>query len=88
VIKPYNEALWAELPDARTLPVEVSLDLLTPLHARWVTLLGALDQPSWLRGYAHPEKGRTTIESMTALYSWHSRHHTAHVLALRARKGW
>ena len=29
-IKPYEEARWAELPDARTLPVEVSLRLLEP----------------------------------------------------------
>jgi hypothetical protein len=88
VIKPYNEALWAELADARTLPVEVSLALLTPLHTRWVSLLGSLDEPSWQRGYVHPGNGRTTVAAMTALYSWHGRHHTAHALALRARMGW
>src|SRR5215211_2574448 len=38
-IKPYEEARWAELPDARTLPVEVSLALLEALHVRWVSLL-------------------------------------------------
>src|SRR5215472_5367940 len=31
-IKPYQEDRWAELPDARTLPVDVSLDLLDSLH--------------------------------------------------------
>ena len=31
-IKPYEEARWAELPDARTLPVEVSLALLEALQ--------------------------------------------------------
>src|SRR5277367_3065786 len=30
-IKPYDEARWAELADARTLPVEVSLSLLEAL---------------------------------------------------------
>ena len=40
-IKPYEEARWAELPDARTLPVEVSLALLEALHARWVRAASA-----------------------------------------------
>src|ERR1700691_3853703 len=35
-IKPYSEAVWAELEDARTAPVPASLDLLQALHARWV----------------------------------------------------
>ncbi len=41
VIKPYEENRWAELPDARAMPVEPSLDLLESLHttARWVPLL-------------------------------------------------
>src|SRR5580698_3866401 len=39
VIKPYEESRWAELPDARSMPVEPSLVLLESLHARWVTLL-------------------------------------------------
>lgn len=88
VIKPYQEALWAELSDARTLPIEHSLNLLVPLHARWTALLGSLEEAAWVRGYMHPEGGPTTVETMTALYDWHGRHHTAHVLALRARMGW
>src|ERR1700684_341439 len=38
-IKPYLEAKWAELPDAKTEPVEVSLKLLEALHVRWVKTL-------------------------------------------------
>ncbi len=88
-IKPYTESLWAELADARTLPVETSLALLEPLHARWATLLDTLKEKDWEhRGYSHPESGRMSICTMTALYSWHGRHHTAHVLALRQREGW
>src|SRR5512141_3169975 len=41
-IKPYLEPAWAELPDARTLPVEPSLRLLEALHERWVALLRAM----------------------------------------------
>ena len=87
-IKPYDEALWAKLADARTAPVERSLDLLVPLHARWSQLLETLDESGWNRGYHHPESGQTTIAAMTELYAWHGRHHTAHVTGLRERMGW
>src|SRR5437867_10517637 len=36
LIKGYSESSWAELPDARTGPVELSLQLLAALHERWV----------------------------------------------------
>src|ERR671934_83926 len=38
-IKPYDEVRWAELPDSRAVPIEVSLTLLEMLHERWVALL-------------------------------------------------
>src|SRR5215470_17120332 len=34
-IKPYDEAIWAQLIDARTAPIEASLKLLEGLHERW-----------------------------------------------------
>jgi DinB superfamily len=34
-IKPYMENLWAELPEAKHAPIEVSLALLDNLHQRW-----------------------------------------------------
>lgn len=88
VIKPYDEKLWAELADARTLPVEVSLEILHPLHRRWVALFKSLSGADWQRGYQHPERGRTTLLQAIALYDWHSRHHVAHIAELRKSKGW
>jgi len=41
-IKPYDEALWAELEDGARAPVETSLQLLTALHERWVMFLRSL----------------------------------------------
>jgi len=41
-IKPYDQAKWAELPDARTAPVEVSLQLIDSLHQRWAVLLRSM----------------------------------------------
>lgn len=87
-IKPYDEKLWAELPDARTAPIQPSLDLLTALHNRWTTLLRSLSEEQWQRGYTHPVNGRQSIAEATALYDWHSRHHVAHIVELRKRSGW
>lgn len=84
----YNEARWAELEDAKTAPVSVSLDLLDALHLRWTHLLASLEESDWKRGYTHPENGRQSIEQALMIYDWHGRHHTAHVVNLAAREGW
>ncbi|WP_189643633.1 YfiT family bacillithiol transferase [Deinococcus piscis] len=87
VIKPYDETRWAELPDSR-LPVQVSLELLTPVHQRWVHLLAGLDEQAWQRPYVHPADGPRTVEQLLTLYVWHGAHHTAQITALRERRGW
>jgi len=87
-IKPYDEARWAELADARTAPVEPSLALLDSLHQRWVLLLRALTAAECSRKFRHPEMGVVTLERNLALYAWHGRHHVAHITALREREGW
>jgi hypothetical protein len=84
----YQESRWAELEDARTLPVSPSLDLLKALHVRWVRLFESLVEPDWKRGYNHPENGRQSIEQALIIYDWHGRHHTAHVTALSDRLSW
>lgn len=88
VIKPYEEARWAELADARTLPIEPSLALLESLHARWVPLLRSLSDAEWKRTFRHPELGLVRLEQNAALYAWHGRHHVAHITALRKRNSW
>jgi uncharacterized damage-inducible protein DinB len=87
-IKPYDEKGWAELPDARTLPVEPSLAILDGLHLRLLVILRSLSEEQWARTYVHPERGPMTLAQTLALYDWHSRHHVAHVTQLRKRMGW
>ena len=87
-IKPYDEARWAELVDARTAPVELSLTLLDSLHKRWVLLLRSLSAADCSRKFLHPEIGEVTLEKNLALYAWHGRHHVAHITSLRQRLGW
>jgi len=86
-IKPYDEAAWASLADSR-MPVEISLELVAALHGRWVGLLETLTEDDFQRGYAHPQSGRQNLAQVLALYDWHSRHHTAHIVNLRTRQGW
>ncbi len=86
-VKPYDEAAWALLHDV-TAPVEWSLELIESLHARWVMLLQSLDDQQWKRGCNHPESGPLTVELLTLLYAWHSRHHVAHITHLRSRENW
>jgi uncharacterized damage-inducible protein DinB len=87
-IKPYDEAVWAKLMDARTGPIEASLKLLEGLHERWTMLLRSLSADDVKRKFHHPEIGVVTIDQYIALYAWHGAHHTAHITSLRDRKGW
>jgi uncharacterized damage-inducible protein DinB len=87
-IKPYEEQLWAELPDARTAAPEISLALLEPLHERWVMLLRSLAEPDWSRTFRHPDLGPVTLNNALQLYAWHGRHHVAHITTLREAQGW
>jgi len=87
-IKPYDENIWANLEDARSAPVEVSLKLLEPLHERWVRLLRSVKTEEFARTLAHPEHGVKNVDWLLFLYSWHGKHHTAHITELRKQKGW
>ena len=87
-IKPYDEGRWAALADVRTTPVEVSLGLLQYLHERWVTLLRSLSPPDFQRTFRHPELGVLSLNKAVSIYSWHGRHHVAHITSLRERNGW
>jgi uncharacterized damage-inducible protein DinB len=83
----YDEKAWAMLKDSSA-PVDWSVALLENIHARWVMLLESLDEEQWQRGFKHPERGPSTVEAAVVLYAWHSRHHVAHITALRGREGW
>lgn len=88
VIKPYDEAKWAALPDA-ALPLDISWAILWGVHARWETLLAAMGPEEYARGWFHPEhQAESPLWKALGLYAWHGRHHTAHITALRARMGW
>lgn len=88
LIKTYDEKAWADLVEARTAPVDLSLALLDALHARWVVLLRSLSEADFARAIQHPEWDRVAIEWLLAQYAWHGRHHVAHITSLKERMGW
>jgi hypothetical protein len=87
-IKPYDENLWAQLPDAKSGPIEMSLALLDALHDRWVRLLRSLTADQYGRVLVHPDHGPRTVDWLVFLYAWHGRHHVAHITELRKQKSW
>jgi len=87
-IKTYKENLWSELPEAKHAPIEMSLALLDSLHQRWMLMLRKFTDAEWKRTFRHPEMGPMALEKNLALYSWHGRHHVAHVTSLREKMGW
>lgn len=87
-IRLYMEDRWAELPEAKQAPVEVSLALLDSLHHRWTMMLRNMSDSDWKRNFQHPEMGLLSLEKTLALYAWHGRHHVAHITSLREKMGW
>jgi|SRR5579875_1520932 len=87
-VKTYNEAAWAELADAKTAPVELSLTLIEPLHARWTLLLQSFGEAEFGRKMRHPDWGEVSVEWLLGQYAWHCRHHVAHINRLKEREGW
>lgn len=87
-IKVYDEKAWAELPEAKSLPVDISLRALEALHERWTETMRRITREEWSRALIHPVHGRIDLMYLLQLYDWHGRHHLHHILRLRERMGW
>ncbi|NUQ21964.1 MAG: bacillithiol transferase BstA [Gemmatimonadaceae bacterium] len=87
-ITAYDEARWAEFPDARGGPLAPSFAILDGLHDRWTKLLRSMTSADFERKLEHPQNGVLTLDRMLALYAWHSRHHVAHITELSRRERW
>ena len=89
VIKAYDEAAWAEMPDTKNLPINISLTILHALHSRWYEILINISATQFNRTVFHPEyKKELSLWYLLGMYAWHSRHHVAHITALRERMIW
>ena len=80
-IKPYPEAVWAEMTDSRTAPVTLSLTLLDALHERWLIVLrirrtgtvAAHDRPSRTRADDARRRPGDVRMALAAPYRAHHR---------------
>ena len=87
-IQTYQPAVWAELSDGKSAPVEMSLAVLNGLHPRWVSFLRSLSSEQFERKLEHPRHGMLTVDRYLEIFGWHSPHHEAHITSLREREGW
>ena len=79
-LRPYNEGEWAKTDDASSEDIADSLELLTGLHKRWVTLLKSLQPEEMNRTFVHPEySNQYNLKWLLCLYNWHCKHHLAHI---------
>jgi uncharacterized damage-inducible protein DinB len=88
LVKPYDEARWAETVEARTGPIEPSLVLLDGLYQRWTALFRSLTADQWGRRMVHPERGVFVLDAALPMHVWHGLHHTAQIAGLRRRMNW
>jgi len=88
IVKPYDEKLWAELPDSKLVDVNVSLDLIKSLHKRWTTLLRHLSEEELNKEFLHPESGMKNLKETICNYAWHGNHHLARITFLKQKMNW
>lgn len=88
-IKPYNEKLWSSTADVQNLPINISITLLHALHRRLHEFLIHFSETDWQKEIIHPEhQNKMTLWYLLGMYSWHGRHHLAHITSLKERMGW
>ena len=89
VIKAYYEDRWAELFDSKTAPIQLSLDSIKALHAKWMYLLKGLTTADLEQIFIHPEGNKkVSLKENIGIYAWHCHHHYAHIEQLLIREGW
>jgi hypothetical protein len=87
-IKGYKQAEWAKLPDSRLDPT-ISLDIITGVHKRWVTIMEDMTDAEWERKFLHPEHNEwQVLKKVATMYAWHGEHHFSHIKRLGERMGW
>jgi hypothetical protein len=87
-LKGYDENAWAEMPDGKTMPIDASLPFIEGMHGRWTAFLKSLPAADFKRTGRHSENGSRSIDDLLQIYSWHGRHHVAHITELRKQRGW
>lgn len=81
MIRPYEEQLWAELPDSLNYTIEKSLTLLESVHDRWSFLLQNMTAEDFNRTFIHPSGNeQISLKENLCIYAWHCDHHLQHII--------
>lgn len=89
IIKAYFEDRWAELFDSISAPIQLSLNSLTALHAKWTYFLKGLQHTDLEQIFIHPDGNEeVTLKENIGIYAWHCNHHYAHIEQLMIRNNW
>ncbi|CAA7390953.1 YfiT family bacillithiol transferase [Chryseobacterium fistulae] len=89
IIKPYDEAKWAELQDSLTISIKPAMRIIKGTHQRWVVLLKSLTNKQFARTFHHPEHHKDyDLRGYLAFYVWHCNHHFTHIENLKKERGW
>jgi ribosomal protein S18 acetylase RimI-like enzyme/uncharacterized damage-inducible protein DinB len=81
-VKTFEENDWAELADAKSAPIEESLQILDGLHARLANLLDSRSHQDLEREMLHPQQGPVKLDRLLSYLDWHGRHHTAQIQSM------
>lgn len=80
VIKPYQEAEWANLKDSLEMDPMVAIELLRSIHTKLIFLVKGMSDAEFSRTYIHPQYQKTyALSTVLALYAWHGKHHLGHL---------
>lgn len=89
LIKAYDEKEWNNMVDAKSAPIELSLNYLGALHAKLVYFLKRLAPEDFKKSYIHPYGNvNVSVAENIGKYAWHGSHHFAQIQNLAERKGW
>jgi uncharacterized damage-inducible protein DinB len=83
-----QQELWAELPDAQSPNISLSLSLFQAIRNRWADAFESLSPEDFARQWRHSRYGLLTIDALLQQYAWHVQHHTAQISEHRKRMGW
>ncbi|MGD1046321.1 MAG: YfiT family bacillithiol transferase [Bacteroidota bacterium] len=83
-----EQGLWAELPDAKSPSIGLSLILFEAIRNRWADAFESLDSSYFDRQWRHARYGVLTVDFLLQQYAWHARHHIAQISNHRKRMGW
>lgn len=80
IIKAYYEDRWVDLSDTKNAPINISLDFLKSLHAKWTYLLKGLTDEQLKKTFIHPEGNEEiSLAKNIGIYAWHCEHHFEHI---------